>query len=227
MVRRYGPHGSLWKGKNRKYRKWAVHSWQVWNEPNLPQYWGGHPNARQYVKLLKAGYQGIKKADKHAEVVTAGLPQSLIKGAIQATKFIPKIYAAGGKRWFDALAINPYGPTASNVMRNVGKIRRLMNSRHDRHGKLWVAEVGWGTGGPHSRFNIGKKGQAKQLGKLLHKAYKARHRLKLQGLVYYGWQDRPQYSHQDMWGLHTGLRTLRGHAKPSLKVFSRVAPKLH
>jgi hypothetical protein len=112
-------------------------------------------------------------------------------------------------------------------MRNVGKIRRLMNSHHDRHGKLWVAEVGWGTGGPHSRFNIGKKGQAKQLDKLLHKAYKARHRLKLQGLVYYGWQDRPQYSQQDMWGLHTGLRTLRGRAKPSFKIFSRVAPKLH
>ena len=227
MVRRYGPHGSLWKGKNRKLRRWAVHSWQIWNEPNIPQYWGNHVSAKQYTKLLKAGYQGIKSADKHADVVTAGLPESLIKGAVQATKYIPQLYKHGAKRWFTSLAINPYGPTAGNVMKNIGQARHIMNRHHDRSGHLWVTEVGWGTGGPSSRFNIGSKGQAHQLGKLLHKAYRGRHRMKLQGLVYFGWKDLPSYNGEDMWGLHTGLHTLGGGAKPAFRVFSRIAPHLH
>jgi hypothetical protein len=227
MVHRYGPHGSLWKGKNRKYRKWAIHSWQIWNEPNIPQYWGNHVSAKQYVKLLKAGYKGIKRADKHAEVVTAGLPESLIHGAVQATKYIPQLYKHGAKRWFTSLAINPYGPTAGNVMKNIAQARKIMRRHHDRGGKIWVSEVGWGTGGPASRFNVGTKGQARQVGKLLKKAYHHRRGLKIRGLVYYGWKDKAPYSGKDMWGLHTGLHTLSGAAKPSFKVFARVAPHLH
>jgi polysaccharide biosynthesis protein PslG len=229
VVRRYGRNGSLWRGKHRKLRRWAIHSWQIWNEPNIPQYWGNHPNAKQYTRLLKVAARSIHRVDKHAEIVTAGLPESLIKGAIQATKYIPKLYKAGAKKWFTTLAINPYGPTAANVVKNVRQARRIMNRHHDRGGHLWIAEVGWGTGGPKHRFNIGVKGQARQLGKLLHRLYRARHKLKLRGLVYFGWKDRKPYppNYDDQWGLHTGLLTAAGKEKPSYKVFARVAPHLH
>jgi hypothetical protein len=227
VVRRYGPHGSLWRGRYRHLRRYAIRSWQIWNEPNLPMYWGDHVSAKQYVKLLKAGYQGIKKADRGADVVTAGMPESLIKGAIQATKYIPQLYRAGAKRWFNTLAVNPYGPTAGNVITNVKQVRRIMNRHHDRAGGMWVAEVGWGTGGPKSRFNIGDKGQARQLGKLLKRLYHARRGLHLHGVVYYGWKDKPPYNGTDQWGLHTGLLTLSGGHKPAFKVFARLAPHLH
>ncbi|HEY2636062.1 MAG TPA: hypothetical protein VGI54_01630, partial [Solirubrobacteraceae bacterium] len=130
---------------------------------------------------------------------------------------------------FDTLAINPYAHTAKGVIGSVSSMRKLMNRHHDKGGKLWVTEVGWGTGGPRNRFNIGAKGQARQLKGLLSGLYGKRRGLKLRGVVYFGWEDRPPYppTFKDMWGLHTGLRTIKGKPKASFKVFAKLAPKLH
>jgi|tagenome__1003787_1003787.scaffolds.fasta_scaffold20912552_4 hypothetical protein len=229
VVARYGPKGTFWTEHPEVPRR-PIRSWQIWNEPNLPQYWGGKPNAKQYTRLLKVAAKAIHKQDKRAEIVTAGLPESLIKHAIQAHRYIPQLYRAGAKKWFTTLAINPYSHSARGVYAIVKRTRRIMLKRHDRAGKLWITEVGWATGGPRKqRFNLGRKGQAKQLKILLPKLYHARKRLKIRGVVWYGWQDLPPYPprfDKTQWGLYTGLRTLKGRAKPSYKVFARLAPKL-
>jgi hypothetical protein len=224
LVQRYGPHGTFW-AFNPSLPKMAIRDWQIWNEPNLAQYWGGHPNAKQYTKLLKTSYKAIKKADKRADVVTAGLPESLIHGAVRASKFIPQLYRAKARKYFDTLATNPYAPTAKGVMKAIKKTRKTMLKYHDRSGHMWMTEVGWGTGGPHSRFNIGKKGQAKQLKLLVKSMWKAHRKMKIRGLVYYGWRDRAPYppEYKDQWGLHTGLLSASGRPKPALTILKRVA----
>ncbi|MGH2804302.1 MAG: hypothetical protein ACRDL4_14835, partial [Thermoleophilaceae bacterium] len=42
LVRRYGPRGTLWSERP-WLRKRPIRSWQIWNEPNLRQYWCGRP----------------------------------------------------------------------------------------------------------------------------------------------------------------------------------------
>jgi hypothetical protein len=228
LVAHYGPNGDFWTS-HPTIPKLPIRSWQIWNEPNLPQYWGGKPNAKQYTRLLKVAAKAIHKVDPKAEIVTAGLPDSLIKHAIQARKYIPQLYRAGAKKWFTTLAINPYSHTAKGVVRLIKRLRAIMLKHRDRAGKLWVTEVGWATGGPRKqRFNLGRKGQAKQLKVLLPKLYHSRKRLKLRGVVWYGWQDRAPYPPEfdkSQWGLYTGLRTLKGRPKPSYKVFAKLAPK--
>ena len=228
LVHRYGPHGSFW-AENPYVPKMPIRDWQIWNEPNLGQYWAGHPNAKQYKALLKASYKAIKKADKHADVVTAGMPESLIKHAIPASKYIPQLYKAKTAKYFDTLAVNAYAPTAKGVLSVLKKTRKTMLKYHDRSGHMWMTEVGWGTGGPHSRFNIGKKGQAKQLKLLVKGLWKAHRKLHVRGMVYYGWRDRPPYppEYKDQWGLHTGLLDSSGRPKPALTVLSRIAHILH
>src|SRR5438094_3864842 len=54
--------------------KGRIQAYEIWNEPNLDREWGRRPpNAGEYVQLLKASYDAIKRADSNAIVITAGL----------------------------------------------------------------------------------------------------------------------------------------------------------
>ncbi len=48
-----------------------IDSYEVWNEPDLDQYWEG--NAQQYFYALRTCYQAIKAADPNAPVAMAGM----------------------------------------------------------------------------------------------------------------------------------------------------------
>ncbi len=48
-----------------------MHAWEIWNEPNLGDYWQGTPE--QFAQMMKVSYLAIKAADPKAIVVTAGL----------------------------------------------------------------------------------------------------------------------------------------------------------
>jgi hypothetical protein len=92
--------------------KGRIAAYQIWNEPNLAREWGGQaPNPEGYVKLLKAGYQAIKRADPDAIVISAGLAPTTRadKVAMPDTAYIKKLYAAGAKPYFDALGAHGAG----------------------------------------------------------------------------------------------------------------------
>jgi len=205
----------------------AIRAWQIWNEPNLRAYWPRGPNPRSYTRLLRAARKGIKRADRGAEIVTAGLPNSRL-ATISYSRFISRMYRSGGRRAFDTLAIHPYAPTAGGAVRLVRRVRRLMNRHGDRRGRLWVTEIGWATGGPPSRFRTSRRGQARRIGAALRSLYRARKRLRLRGVIYYNWHDLKPYPplYQDFFGLHTGLLDSRDGAKPSLGSFGRAARRM-
>lgn len=46
---------------------------EVWNEPNLQGEWNDQPNAEEWVKVMMAGYDGVKEADPNARVLFPGL----------------------------------------------------------------------------------------------------------------------------------------------------------
>jgi hypothetical protein len=211
LVRRYGPDGTFWS-ENPSVPRMPIRAWQIWNEPNLKAYWPRGPNPKQYAKLLKAAAAPIKAADPGAEIVTAGMPES--KVGVPLGKFIPALYKAGAKKWFDTMAINPYGHTAARVDKNLAAVRKIMRKYHDK-APIWATEVGWSDTGPGGPQLVGPAGQATQVGNLVRILVRDRRRLNLRGVVYYAWRDAPPYSDKDFWGLHTGLLTLDGQPKPA------------
>jgi hypothetical protein len=214
LVGRYGPNGSYW-AEHGNVPKLPIRAWQIWNEPNLKAYWPKGPNAKEYVKLLKAARGPIKKADRGAEIVTAGMPESRI--GVSLKKFIPAMYKAHAKGSFDTLAINPYGKNANAVLKNLQTVRKLMNDNRDKRSKIWATEIGWSDAGPSSPQKVGSSGQAKNLSSVVDKLTKNRRKLKLRGLVYFSWRDAPPYAGGvDFWGLHTGLLNQDGSPKPAL-----------
>lgn len=224
LVDRYGPHGSLWS--ERPYlRKVPIRVWQPWNEPSLPVYWGPRPNAREYVAMLRTVSRAIKDADPRAEIVTAGLPPSKLRGVVPLDRYIKQIYSAGGARYFDTLAINAYARDGEQLEELLMSVRKLMNSRGDRRARIWVTEIGWGDRGPRHRFIVGRRGQAQRITESFAVVRRLRNRLRLRGLVYFGWRDGKPYAplFEDEWGLHTGLLDVNGRRKPAYRAFVRAA----
>jgi hypothetical protein len=227
LVRRYGPRGSLWRERP-DVRKLPIRSWQIWNEPNLGIYWCNRPNPRAYARLLRGTYKAIKRVDRKAEVVTAGLPDSKLSMATRLPKYLKRLYRAGGRRWFDTLAINSYARNRRELGQLLRGIRRLMNRRRDRRARIWVTEIGWGDHGPVHRFIVGPQGQATRIKSAVRYLARQRRRLRLRGFVYFSWRDSAPYPplFNDMWGLHTGLLALGGARKPAFQAFSEAVARL-
>jgi hypothetical protein len=226
VVRRYGPRGSFWR-RNPEVPRVPVRSWQVWNEPNLRVYWPTGPSARQYTRLLKATAEAIRRVDRRAEIVTAGISDS--RHGLPFSAYVAGMYRAGAGPAFDTLAVSAYARGASGVLALVRRARRLMNRHGDRRGRLWVAEFGWATGGPRSRFRVTRAAQASHLTTALRSLYGRRRKLRLRGVIYYNWRDGRPYPplYQDFFGLHTGLLDVDGRPKPAYRAFRRIAPRLH
>ena len=108
-----------------------IFAWQVWNEPNLKQYWKPYPNAWDYAYLLRRTYTAIKDANPKARVVIGG-PSASDPHAID---FLNEVAADDG--YFDDVAIQPYSyvPT-DQVFQQVARLRRF-------HKPIWFSEIGW------------------------------------------------------------------------------------
>jgi hypothetical protein len=89
-----------------------IAAYQIWNEPNLAREWGGRaPDPEGYTRLLKAGYQAIKRADPNAIIISAGLAPTtrFDQVAMPDTAYLTRMYAVGAQPYFDALGAHGAG----------------------------------------------------------------------------------------------------------------------
>lgn len=223
VAQRYGRDGTFWKA-NPDLPQVPIESYQVWNEPNLPQYWGGKPDARAYVQLLRAGSRAVRKVDPDAEVLAGGLPES--KHGVPMLRFIRQMYAAGAKGSFDTLAVHPYAKNVAGVLGGVRQARQTAVRAGDRNVSMWITEVGWAAGprSPGSAFTVTEAQQARLVGDLYRQGARQAESLKLRGIVYYAWRDVPPFpGGKDFWGLHTGLVKRDNKVKPALTAYAEAA----
>ena len=220
VARRYGPSGSFW-AQNPGLPRLPITAYQVWNEPNIPAYWPTGPNPRQYARLLKVTAQRIHAADRGAEIVTAGMPDSHLSRPGSVYSYVKSMLRAGAGRSFNTLGVNPYGKSSGQLVSKIRRFRSILNHGHARSAGIWVTEFGWSDVGPASSFRAGSKGQARQIQKVIPALVRLRSKLKLRGFVYFSWRDGAPYppAFKDFWGLHTGLLRLNGAPKPAFQSF--------
>jgi hypothetical protein len=92
--------------------KGRIAAYQIWNEPNLAREWGGQaPSPADYTRLLKAGFEAIKRGDEAAYVITAGMAPTTRNDhvAMPDTAFVKQMYAAGAKPYFGFLGAHGAG----------------------------------------------------------------------------------------------------------------------
>jgi hypothetical protein len=227
VAHRYGRRGTLWSERP-TVPKNAITAYQIWNEPSLRIYWcNRRPSARGYVAMLRRVGRAIESVDRRAKIVTAGIPSSKLRSAVPISRYVTQMYRAGARRYFDSLAINPYAKNRGDLRRRLRSVRRLMNRHRDRRASIWITELGWADDGPSHRFNVGPRGQARQIAQAFALIKKLRRPLRLDGVVYYRWRDVPRPpSHRDQWGLHTGLIDIDGGFKRAYDAFKRGVSRL-
>jgi polysaccharide biosynthesis protein PslG len=139
-----------------RYSPLGIRTWEIWNEPNVDDYYKPAPNIQAYTALLKSAYAAIKSVDPSATVLTGGTAPAPSDGInIKATDFLAGIYAAGGKGSFDAVAHHPYTfpYTVDNAFpggawSDLTTLYNIMTNQGDGAKKVWSTEYGAPTGGP-------------------------------------------------------------------------------
>jgi len=225
LLGRYGPRGSLW-AEHPELPARPIRAWQVWNEPNLTRYWTPPRRqtfARSYVELLRAAHGAIRRADPGARVVLAGLPN-------ESWIALRKVYRAGGRRYFDAVALHPYTGKPRNVVRLVELARREMRRFGDVRKPVWITELSWpaakGKTENTSGFETTDAGQARRLADAVRLLARARGRLRIERVFWYTWLSEEGSPNSFD---YSGLRRVRRGSivsVPALSAFRRAARRL-
>jgi hypothetical protein len=146
LVLRYGPQGTFW-GANPGVPRVPIRQWQIWNEQMAPWFWSNRPWTRSYTKALKAAYQVIHRADRGATVVAGSFVG--IAGYSQ-WRGVKDLYRAGGKRYFDVIAVHPFSNVENSVRLSIDRmleilrrVRTEMSKRGDGRKPIIVTELTW------------------------------------------------------------------------------------
>jgi hypothetical protein len=175
-VKRYGPRGKFGKGPYKKAHRHKdprpITTWEVWNEPNLKSAMSPS-NPATYVQLLKLSDHAIRKADRHAKVMLAGL-LGHPPGGPEAWSFLNGVYQQpGAKKAFDVVAVHAYAPSVDGMLSEIRGVRHVMSAEGDRKTPLWVAEVGWGSLPASTRFSFGSTKGLEGQAEILKDSFKA------------------------------------------------------
>lgn len=150
LVNRYRPGGTA--GRN-------VDVWEIWNEPNLQQFWGGTPNVTKYAGMLTAAYDAIKAVDPSATVLTGGLAPygqygESTSAGVNPKTYLEGIYAAGAGSKFDGLGVHTYTSVDvhdyelsaysgwSDLESNPVNYRTILAANGQSSKAIWVTEHG-------------------------------------------------------------------------------------
>jgi len=91
--------------------------WEIWNEPNIRQFWQPQPGVDDYCKLVEAASPKIKQGDPNALVVapaTSTIPFDWLEGC----------FKKGLLNWIDALTVHPYRPqNPETVIKDYARLR--------------------------------------------------------------------------------------------------------
>ena len=210
---RYGARGRFWRD-NPELRRHPARHWQIWNEPNLQNYWwherSGRRAAREYAALLKATSSQVRAGDSSARIVTAGMTTSTI-ASLPPPEFLRALFSVtGASSSVDFVALHPYARNPDALLENVRSARQALNRTSARARPLWLTEMGWSAGGPYSKFLAPgpehQKAQASYLRITYRRLFETARSYGVHGAVWFSLADfAPRRPTRDRWFHHTGL----------------------
>ena len=218
LVRRYGPHGDIWEGRESKL---PIRRWQIWNEPNFLLFWRPRPSPRDYARLLRASARAIRDEDPRATIVTAGIAP--VEAGMRPWNFLRRMYEVPGVRGdFDVVGLHPYAPYVHWVGQQVELVRQVMAEAGDGGTPLLLTELGVASGGRYpNAFDKGPGGQATYVRRALRLLIAKRRAWHLAGVDWFTWQDGSAPDPHCVFCEYGGLLDATGAPKPAWWVFRR------
>jgi hypothetical protein len=155
-----------------RYAPMGVSTYEIWNEPNIQNFWYPAPNPSLYTTMLRDSYAAIKAVEPNATVISGGLAPAANNGInIAPVTFLQDMYANGAQGSFDAVAYHAYsfpalpdtyesGSGWSQMDQTSTSIRSVMEANGDSAKQVWITEVGAPSAGPDG---VGTTAQAEEV----------------------------------------------------------------
>jgi hypothetical protein len=142
---------------------------EVWNESNLPAFWGGKPSVRSYQTLLEEVWNRTRDVEPRPTIVYNGLtPRQGWKRYLRTS-----YEQLGAGAFADVTALHPYvGRHGSKRVRGQLQFARRTLKAAQAPNRIWFTEFGWSTN-PKATAAVGEQGQAKRTVATLELARKA------------------------------------------------------
>ena len=136
----------------RRYRG-AVRRWEIWNEPNLAQYWRPRPDPVAYREVYETLRATIMRVDPKAQVAVGGLGDLAVASAldISGLAFLRELASTHpplGPVAVHAYATGDHAPdlhvAGENNFDDIERVREQLMAAGDR-ASIWVTEFGWSS----------------------------------------------------------------------------------
>jgi len=112
--------------------------WEIWNEPNIKQFWTPQPSVDDYCKLVETTAPLVKKADPSGLLVapaTSGIP----------FKWLEDCFKKGLLKWIDVLSVHPYRPQPpETVIKDYARLRELIKRYAPKGKNIPIISGEWG-----------------------------------------------------------------------------------
>jgi hypothetical protein len=220
VVERYGRGGSFWS-QHPELPYNPIEEWEIWNEENLPAYWGGStPSPTDYATLLTLADQAIHGADPQADVLMGGLSARGGPSGVPPQTFLSQLYDVPGiSQHFDDVGVHPYAETPAESLQATRQVRDVMDAHGDAAKGIWATELGWSSEGPVGGLFTTPEGQASNITEVFSRFLEDRQALNLERVIWFTWQDDHATPNCD-WCENSGLVAGDDGTKPSLRAFT-------
>ena len=160
VVSRYKPYGSARFTSD----GYGITDWVIWNEPNTHpsgqapnpgKFWTGSMD--EYIRLLRAGYDGAHSADPGCNVLNGGIADIFwTDDHSDILSALERLYdpnadgntSDGGRPFFDTLNIHLYqlyAPDPIWYQKRLEQIIEIMQRFGDEKKRIWITETGYGA----------------------------------------------------------------------------------
>ena len=129
--------------------KGRIHAYEIWNEPNLKQYWVG--NMDQMIDLVREAHDIVKGIDPTAIIVS---PAATTGGGIG---WLDDFLRKGGGRYVDVIGyhfyVYPQPPEA--MVDLIQRVKQTLASNGAADKPIWNTEIGWAGPKPFPSEEMG------------------------------------------------------------------------
>jgi hypothetical protein len=127
--------------------------WEMWNEPNIKQFWKPQPSAEDYAKLALAVGKAVRTA----------APDELYLGPATSTidlKFLETCFRAGCLEYWDAVSVHPYRQKNPETAGEEYRKLRALIEKYAPPGKTTAILSGeWGYSAGWKNFDEERQGK--------------------------------------------------------------------
>ena len=122
--------------------KGRIRSWELWNEPDLPDYWTG--TAEQYASMVEQAARAVRSVDAQAVIVLAGMSKA------RGPFYDALMERFELQRWIDVVNVHGYLETwgeqrAEQYPARISAMLQLVPAGPSLRPDLWLAEFGYSS----------------------------------------------------------------------------------